>query len=530
MLKLSTVLRRNESGRSSRGYRPARGIAVALAVTLVAAGCADVARSGSGGGAVDRNATITVGVSVPPSQNDPIAANSELAVLPYYSLMFDTLIGLDAKGGPTPLIAEKWALAADQRSLTLTIRKNAVFHDGTPIDAPAVVANLQRAIAADTPLIRSKTATMESASADGDSTVVIRYIKPEPLAVVQLVSPLLGLISPASFATAATTPIGSGPYRFARQNQDSVTFDRFDRYWNPDTAKAAHFVIKGIPDNTARLNALEAGQLDLTNAQPDLTSALSRLSGTGAVTVDWIRTQANSVVFLNISRGPLADPRVRRALNYVVNRQAQSDALMGGQCKPNPQPFPTGPGYLPELDSRYTYDPAKARQLLAEAGFPALRLNGLFSNNALARVQAPAVQGDFQAAGIGFEMAPVPAQEARATFRQGKADFLVLQMNAEVDPALTIVNNFLGGDSPGGVPAEVRAAAEKVLALPVDAPERTAALQEFGRVATDTPTHVIICSPPSGFAYRNTITGVKDMPWLTVAQNTDFRTLAKTAR
>mgnify|MGYP002621935880 CR=1 FL=1 len=508
-------------------------LVLALAVFLLVSGCAGAANTAADNarGSVDPSATVQVGISVPPTQFDPVQVRSELASLPYFAAVYDTLIGIDAKGEPRPLLAESWQLAPDGMSITLKLRQGAVFHDGSPIDQAAVLENLRRVMASDNALAKLKFGKVASVEPEGEDSVVIRLREPEPLLVVNLASPVMSIVAPSSFAAAATAPVGSGPYRLVSQNQDSATYERFDGYWDPEgKAPAARLVIKGIADNAARINALRAGQLDFANAQPDQANDLKSLESDPNFRVLWEHTQATVTVYLNVSRGPLADPRVRRALNYAVDREALNEALIGGICPPTAQPFPIGQGSVPELDDVYTYDPEKTKALLAEAGAANLTLRGLFSNNALARSIAPAIQGQFQAAGVGFEMSPIPATEARATFRQGEADFLVLQINSEIDPALIVQNNFVGGDSPGGVTPEIKSAAEKVLTMSREDPGRQAALEEFSRAAVDTPTHVIICAVPSGFAYRSNVVGVEQMPWLSVAQNTDFRTLGKTSR
>jgi len=512
-----------------RGSRVAGVLAVAA--TFLVAGCAGVANQASNQAqaAVDPNATVRVGISVPPSQNDPLQVRSELAALPYLSAQFDTLIGIDAAGAPKPLLAQSWEVSPDGTSMTLKLRQGAVFHDGSPIDQTAVVANLQRAMQSQNPLVQVKFGKAAAVAPEGTDSVRITLKAPDPLLVSNLSSPVMGMVSPAGFATVGTAPIGSGPYRFVSQTQDSATFARFDGYWDPaGKAPAAQLVIKSIPDNAARVNALRAGQLDFINAQPDQAKDLKSLESDPTNKVQFVKTQATAAVFLNIGRGPLADPRVRQALNYAVDRQALNQALVGGICPPTPQPFPTGSGNVPDLDTAYPHDPAKVKQLLTEAGVPNLTLRGLFSNGALAASMAPAIQGQFQAAGIGFDMSPVQPGEARATFRRGEADFLVLQINAEIDPALIIRNNFVGGDSPGGISAELKAGADKVLAMSESDPARDAALQDFSRAAVQTPTHVLLCAVPSGFAYKSSVVGTDTMPWLSVAQNTDFRTLGKT--
>src|SRR5699024_11030496 len=112
-------------------------------------------------------------------------------------------------------------------------------------------------------------------------------------------------ISPASFETAADSPVGSGPYKYVSQNQDSATYERFDEYWDPDVAKAAKLIIQGIPDGTARLNALQSGQIDFALSDAALASDVERIVADPKFKALWTDTQAAAVMYLNIDRGSL---------------------------------------------------------------------------------------------------------------------------------------------------------------------------------------------------------------------------------
>ncbi|GHF36062.1 peptide/nickel transport system substrate-binding protein [Amycolatopsis bartoniae] len=492
--------------------------------------CAGAGRPATtAGGEVNRAATVRFSIANPPVQFDPIASRNEIGDVTYFGALYDGLTGVDQNGGLVPRLAERWAESPDKLSWAFTLRPGARFHDGAPIDSAAVVANLERALAARSAngLLKAKLGPVTGVQATGPATVTFTVSAPYPSLPAALASPVLGMASPAAFATLATAPVGSGPYKFVSQSANRAVYERFDGYWDPGAAKAARLELLSIPDGPARMNALRSGQIDGANAQINLYADTKGFQSDPAYQVLTKPTQSVFTLYLNTTHAPLDNPDVRRALNYAVDRNALS-ALVGGLCQPAVQPFPTGPGHIDGAEQQYPYDPEKAKQLLAAAGATGLTLDGIFLAAGLSQTLAPAIQAQLAKAGINLRINGVNQNDARGIFRSGKPDLMVHQINGELDPALTLENNFLGLDSPGGASPEITARARQAIAAPIGSPERTAALEQFSRAVIAEPVHVHVCSIPNLFAGTAKLVGLDQMPWSSITLNPDIRTLGLT--
>ncbi|MFI7166249.1 ABC transporter substrate-binding protein [Rhodococcus erythropolis] len=507
----------------------ALGVCVAAAITS----CAGTTGQGGSGptGTPDASATIRFAVTSPPTQLDPIATTNEVNDLPYFTALYDGLTGVDSEGVLVNLLAESYDESDDRLTWTFTLRDGASFHDSSPIDSEAVVANLERALAAapQSGVLRPKLASVESVTSTSPNELSIKLKQPDPGLPVALASPALGMVSPASFGAAATTPVGSGPYKFESRAADKVVYARYDNYWDPDTAKAAKVEISGIPDGTARINGLRSGQIDATIAQLNLSAEIDALQSDPSFQVIENPTTSVATLYLNTSHAPLDNPLVRQALNYAVDREAISDSLLGGKCTPTDQPFPKGPGYVEELDDRYNHDPAKARELLAAAGVQNLEVDGIFLAAGLSQTLAPAIQAQFADAGIDLKLTSTTPAEVRPAFRAGGPDLMVHQINAEADPASTLANNFVGPDNPGGASQQIQDLADAAIQTPVDSSEREDALEAFTRAVVAEPIHVHICAIPNFYVGTSTVTGMDKMPWSSTTLTPDVRSLGKSS-
>ncbi|MGB4135294.1 MAG: ABC transporter substrate-binding protein [Microbacterium sp.] len=285
------------------------------------------------------------------------------------SLVFDTLFLMDPSGAIKPNLATEWTRVSDTE-LTVTIRDGVKFHDGTDLTADDVVASLNRLMAGDGKLGKAILLTKGAATADGN-TVTIKTDAPfgpleNSLAVVPIISKK-DAANPDAFKTGAN---GSGPYKFVSYKGDDITLEANADYW-AGAPKIGKIILRYIADADARQNALIAGQADIaTRVGPSYVTAIKKESGFHVETV----SPPSQIVTLYQHNGPLADPKVRQALAYAVDREAIAKNLMDGVNKVGFNGVPTTvEGYKPS-DEKYEYNPEKAKQLLAEAGKTGLTL------------------------------------------------------------------------------------------------------------------------------------------------------------
>jgi peptide/nickel transport system substrate-binding protein len=341
----------------------------AIALTGCAGGGDDSGTSDSG-----RADRLTLTAIIGPTSYD-IGQGAEYGNRsPFFQAVFDTLLQKNGEGEIEPWLATDWEYNEDNTVLTLTLRDDVEFTDGTPLDAEAVVASLERFRDGTAPQAATL-AGKEFAAVDA-TTVTITQPAPDP-SLVNLLSIAPGLIqAPSTFddPDSATEPIGSGPYVLdtaASVTGTTYVYTANPDYWNPDVVKYDNLTINVIEDPTATLNALKAGEAN--GAKIVNNDTIPEIEASG-----WT-IEANELDFQGLllfdragTMAPeLADVNVRKAINMAFDREALLEALQAGYGTVTEQVFPTtSVGYDEALDSTYEYDPEGAKELLAEAGYP----------------------------------------------------------------------------------------------------------------------------------------------------------------
>jgi peptide/nickel transport system substrate-binding protein len=344
------------------------GAAAVAALLVGLTGC-----SGTGSGSTPSSTSqLTYGLLIKPNSFE--ASQTEWGVdALFMQATYDTLLTTTPRNEIQPGLATAWKYNDDRTQLTLTIRSGVTFDDGTKLTPAIVVKNLLNFRDAGGPN-SSHLANVTGATAEGD-TVVISLNQPNPALLLYLAQ-TAGLIeNPASFhaKTASTTPDGTGPYTL--DQRDTVpgtvyTFVKKKKYWD---AKDQHFdklVFKIFTDPAALTNATLGHQVDVAS-----TAAMSKVDNLEAAGYKAKWNEFNWIGLSMFDRGgaiapALKDVRVRQAINYALDRKSLLKGLADGNGTVTTQVFPDySPGYDKSLDAKYPYDPAKAKQLLAEAGY-----------------------------------------------------------------------------------------------------------------------------------------------------------------
>ncbi|KAF2414902.1 peptide ABC transporter substrate-binding protein [Microbacterium sp. B35-04] len=341
----------------------------AIALTGCAGGGDDSGTSDSG-----RADRLTLTAIIGPTSYD-IGQGAEYGNRsPFFQAVFDTLLQKNGEGEIEPWLATDWEYNEDNTVLTLTLRDDVEFTDGTPLDAEAVVGSLERFRDGTAP--QAATLVGKEFAAVDATTVTITQPAPDP-SLVNLLSIAPGLIqAPSTFddPDSATEPVGSGPYVLdtaASVTGTTYVYTANPEYWNPDVVKYDNLTINVIEDPTATLNALKAGEAN--GAKIVNNDTIPEIEASG-----WT-IEANELDFQGLllfdragTMAPeLADVNVRRAINMAFDREALLEALQAGYGTVTEQVFPTtSVGYDEALDSTYGYDPEGAKELLAEAGYP----------------------------------------------------------------------------------------------------------------------------------------------------------------
>ena len=302
---------------------------------------------------------------------------------------YEPLVFQDAFMRPLPGAASSWRQVSDE-AWEFTLREGLTFHDGTPVTADDVVFSIKRA--REITGLRTfvgQTRSIASAEAKDDRTVIIRTrglstLLPNQMAVIAILSRRLAEGAVEADFNGGRAAIGTGPYRWVRLSQgQEVVLERAERHWRePEPWQRVTF--RFISNDSARVAALLAGDVDVIDNVPAALYGRVRdsdrsqlITGTGLFTLymylDHFRDQvayATGPDGQPLARNPIRDPRVRQAMNLALNRAALAERAMEGSADPIGQ-F-AAPGFIGHDPSLTVpaQDQAQARRLLAEAGYP----------------------------------------------------------------------------------------------------------------------------------------------------------------
>jgi peptide/nickel transport system substrate-binding protein len=330
-----------------------------------------------------------------------------------------------------PLLATDWKFSTDT-TLDLNIRQGVKFHDGSALTADDVVYTLNMAAdPASKVATPSNYAWIDKVEKTGDFAVSIKMKRPTPAALeyLTMVCPIhpkayREKVGPEGFAKA---PVGAGPYKITKYEVGKeVTYERFDGYWkgSPKTPSIKNLHVRFVPDLATEMTELLAKKVDwIWNINPDQVDSVNRVPGLMAVAQESMRIGYLSIDAAGRSGAdnPLTKLKVRQAIWHAVNRKEFADKLVGGGSRVPPAPcFPSQFGCDADAAVKYDYDPKKAKELLAEAGFP----NG-FEIEMVSYVQptswGAAIQNYLAAVGIKARISQLQVSPAIQKAQKGEA-------------------------------------------------------------------------------------------------------------
>jgi len=344
------------------------GVAVSgLALTACAGGGGS---PGAGNGASEAPSELKIGNFLDLVTWDPSAADIGFNG-PYLSAVYDPLIALDGEGAPVPALATDWEISDDSLTITLDLRDDAEFSNGEKFDADAAVANLE--------FLRAGTVSQEAylnvdrfEAVDADTVAIhLRERDDRLLYFMGLGRSYMVAPEVIEAGTAADAPVGSGPYTL---NDSTVPgaeyhFDRVEGHWAAEQFPFETVTIMPLQEPSARLNAMEAGQLNVIFADASMLDTAEAQGWNVAQKVaSWTGIRINDHTGARVPA--LGDERVRQALNYAFDGAQVLETIGRGMGVYTNQVFASGyPGHDPALDDRYAYDIERAKQLLDEAGY-----------------------------------------------------------------------------------------------------------------------------------------------------------------
>ena len=408
----------------------------AIALVALAAGLALPAQS--------QDRVLTVGNPFSPISLDPSLSGNGRAgthLMPAY----EPLIRVKADGSFEPALATGWAMSADSKEATFTLRNNAKFSDGEPVTAEAAKKSIDYFRTKKGGPFSVNLANVSSIEVLDTYRFKIKLSSPNPALLNLFEAYWLGgdLISPKALANPdilAKETFGAGPYKLdsaATVTGKTYTYVPNEHYYDKSRVKWDKVVMTVFEDQNSAIQAMKAGQIKFLVSDPVTGFAnrdkLDKSIRTITDPVQWtgliIMDRAGSV------NPVLKDVRVRQAINYAIDRKVIAKALLGDFADPSDQLQGRGfMGYDAANEARYAYDPAKARALLAEAGYPnGVEIKLAYVNNTLSSTMSQVMMGQLKKAGITVKLSELQNFGAMNAARDARAfDVLLFNSNSGV--------------------------------------------------------------------------------------------------
>ena len=318
--------------------------------------------------------TLTMALSTFPNSIDRIQA-AERQAANASTQLWDSLVWLNEDGGIEPALAYDYDVSEDGTEYTFYLRDDVVFHNGEPFNADSVVLTWERGANAG----YEYSYYLERAdSVEKIDDYTVKVTTPEPDALfLRLMAEYWVVIPPQYYEEVGEEdflehPIGTGPFMFVEWVKgDHITMEANPNYWREGMPKVQNLIFRPIPESATRAAAIQTGEVDVVGRLSS-EEAQSLLGAPNVRVISYPSTRVYYIAFNNLTTGvdqPTEDPLVRQAMNYAVDVDAIVDALHSGFGQ-------RAPGFVAQGEMGYgavepfPYDPDKAKELLAEAGYP----------------------------------------------------------------------------------------------------------------------------------------------------------------
>ncbi len=489
---------------------------VALAASALLAAC-----GGAGGSQPGSGAAAAAGTSVGGSEVlnwaytsdfpawDPVVlgATSATQVL---SLIYEPLFTLDAQNKLHPALATGYKYNSAGNQVTITLRPGDTFQDGSPVNAAAVAYNVQRIKTQQNSALKALWQDVDSATVLSNLQVRLN-LKETDYQIPYILANRSSLLASEKAAKAnvsllnTNAPVGAGPFKVVSLVPgSSVTLEKWDGYWDAKDIHVTRVNLSLNVDPSTILSGLQTGVYNFSTSFPSQDVALAKADGLNVV-ADTARGWAAYFLSLNVNKAPFNNPKVVQAVQDAINRQQFVSELSFGLGSASAQPFSaTSPAYNPALESAYSYDPAKAKQLLAAAGYkPGALTIELDAITGQFNAPTELLQQQLQAVGINLKINLQTVSQFYTGF-YGKTDDLTLYGYVGRDSKLGALDDQFG---PGGIlnlsaptsSAQYAAARQKVLGTPIDSPDYKTVLQAATKAGVEGGSNITLFTQPNTY-------------------------------
>jgi glutathione transport system substrate-binding protein len=358
-----------------------------MAISLVLAGCSGQSGQSGSSDASQKPTTetkqeaqpiakkegnkLTIAIADNLISMDPHDTNDTLSGS-IQATMYEGLLGFDKDMKMVPVLAESYEASDDAKVFTFKLKKGIKFHDGTPFNAEAVKANIDRVANPDNKLKRySLFSLVDKTEAVDEYTFRVTLKEPFGAMLNNFAHPAARIISPEALKKygkeVSKNPVGTGPFKFMEWDpSDHLTVEKNPEYWEKGLPKVDGIKFKPVPENGARVAMLQTGEADFIYPVP--TEQAETLNGKDGIVVENKPSIVARYMSMNTTKKPFDDVRVRQAINYAINKEAFLKVVYRGYGGEMDSVIPAGLQFYSK-QTPYEYNPEKAKQLLKEAGY-----------------------------------------------------------------------------------------------------------------------------------------------------------------
>lgn len=355
---------------------------------VVLAGCSsDNAESDGGAAPEDEKSggTLVYGRGADSVSLDPINVTDGESIRVTHNI-YETLLEYDHNLELQPKLATEYSSSEDGLTWTFQLREGVKFHDGTDFNADAVVFNFERWMDPENPYHEGdfpyypflyggfkgdENHLIESVTATGEHELEIVLKRKTAPFLSYLAISMFGIASPAAIeqygAGIGENPVGTGPFKFEEWNRNNtITLSKNEDYWMEGKPYLDQVIYQVIPENSARLNALQTGEIDIVDGMnASDTTIVEDIEG-----IELIKRPSFNIGYMafNMEKEPFDDPLVRKAINMAIDKEEIVDAFYNGLADPATSPLPPSLWSHDESLEKYDYNVEEAKKLLAEAG------------------------------------------------------------------------------------------------------------------------------------------------------------------
>lgn len=462
---------------------------------------------------------LLVAVESEPTDLDP-SRNTTLPDRNVTINVYNSLIEFDLDDfSLKPGLAKSWEFSADGLTLTLELEEGVMFHDGSEMTADDVAYTILQNADPENSRTGASLSLVEDVVAVDDYTVEVQLSSPDALIPETLVDVY---VRPDGWEYESDNFIGTGPFKFVRWDRNQViVLERNDNYWREGLPLLDEVHLVNVADEQTRVLQLQAGDVHMVN-QPAFTS-LESLQGTDGVEVVVPSNGAGLVydIRFRVTAEPWDDVRVRQALNYALNREAYEQALFGIYTATSNPIAEDSPFFSAEAPV-YTYDPDRARELLAEAGYPNGLDAGLFENHFELgldfEVLSQLIQADAAAVGINMEIQNYDVATWVARYLDPESDYAIGLSNGAARPTpYDFVNHTWGKGRPAAqghidTMPDFLALLEETRTIDPSTTEFQENLKELQNIALTELPSIVVGNKALPVAIRDTVSGFQAHP------------------